>query len=207
MRQHINLYRAEFRNTKSTFGATSIAAGCAAVVVAMLVAYIFAIGQLSGIDKELQIVDHQESAALKQLEQMQPLIGAVSGEQTWAQRLDDATRALEEKQLVLSLVQGSTLGDTLGFSRYLRSLARQDTDGLWLTRISLSALGNRNRLQGKALRAELVATYLQRLADEPPFARQRFNQFQIEGPADGDAAVTFSMHSDDQLVANMVDRQ
>jgi hypothetical protein len=186
---------------------TSIAAGCAAVLVAMLVVYFFAIGQLSGIDKELQIVDHQESAALKQLEQMQPLIGAVSGEQTWAQRLDDATRALEEKQLVLSLVQGSTLGDTLGFSRYLRSLARQDTAGLWLTRISLSAHGNRNRLQGKALRAELVATYLQRLADEPPFARQRFNQFQIEGPADGDTAVTFSMHSDDQLVANRVDIQ
>lgn len=207
MHQQINLYRAEFRNTEPNFGATSIAIGCAAVVAAMLVVYVFAIGQLSGIDKELQIVSQQEAAALKQLERMQPLIGAVSGEQTWAQRLDDATRALEEKQLVLSLVQGSTLGDTLGFSRYLRSLARQDTDGLWLTHISLSAQGNRNRLQGKALRAELVATYLQRLAEEPPFARQRFNQFQIEGPASGEHAVTFSMNSDDQMAANVVNRQ
>lgn len=207
MHQQINFYRAEFRNTETNFGATSIAVGCAAVAIAMLVVYVFAVGQLSGIDKELQIVSQQEAVALKQLEKMQPLIGAVSGEQTWAQRLDDATRALEEKQLVLSLVQGSTLGDTLGFSRYLRSLARQDTDGLWLTRISLSAQSNRNRLQGKALRAELVAMYLQRLADEPPFARQRFNQFQIEGPSSGENAVTFSMDSDDQLVAGMVDRQ
>lgn len=207
MRQQINFYSAEFSNTETSFGAQSIAAGCAAVVIAMLVVYGFAIGQLSGIDKELQIVNRQEAATLEHLEKMQPLIGTVSGEQTWAQRLDDATRALEEKQLVLSLVQGSTLGDTQGFSRYLRSLARQDTDGLWLTHISLSALGNRNRLQGKALRAELVATYLQRLADEPPFARQRFKQFQIEGPASGENAVTFSMNSDDQLVANVVDRQ
>lgn len=207
MHQQINFYRAEFRNTETTFGATSIAAGCAAVALAMLVVYVFAVGQLSGIDSELQISSQQEDAALQRLEQMQPLIGAVSGQQTWAQRLDDATRALEEKQLVLSLVQGSTLGDTLGFSRYLRSLARQDTDGLWLTRISLSALSNRNRLQGKALRAELVATYLQRLADEPPFARQRFRQFQIEGPDDGETAVTFSMNSDDQLVANTVGGQ
>lgn len=207
MHQQINFYRAEFRNTETSFGATSIAAGCAAVVVAMFVVYVFAVGQLSGIDKELQIFSDQEDAALQRLEQMQPLVGALSGEQTWAQRLDDATRALEEKQLVLSLVQGSTLGDTLGFSRYLRSLARQDTDGLWLTQIRLSAQGNRNRLQGKALRAELVATYLQRLADEPPFARQRFNQFQIEGPEDGDAAVTFSMRSDDELLATVVSRQ
>lgn len=207
MHQQINFYRAEFRNTETSFGASSIAVGCAAVAAAMLVVYMFAIGQLSGIDKELQIFSYQEDAALQRLEQMQPLIGAVSGEQTWAQRLDDATRALEEKQLVLSLVQGSTLGDTLGFSRYLRSLARQDTDGLWLTRISLTAQGNRNRLQGKALRAELVATYVQRLADEPPFARQRFNQFQIEGPADGDTVVTFSMDSDDQLVASVVGGQ
>ena len=207
MHQQINFYRAEFRHSEATFGASSIAAGCAAIVVAMLVVYVFAMGQLSGIDNELQIVSQQEDAALRRLEQMQPLIGSLSGEQTWAQRLDDATRSLEEKQLVLSLVQGSTLGDTLGFSRYLRSLARQDTDGLWLTRISLSALGNRNRLQGKALRAELVATYLQRLANGGSFARQRFNQFQIEGPEDGETAVTFSMNSDDELIANVVNLQ
>lgn len=206
MHQQINFYRAEFRNPETSFGATSIAIGCAAVVVAMLLVYVFAVGQLSGIDKELHIVSQQEAAALEQLERIQPLIGAVNGEQTWSQRLDDATRTLEEKQLVLSLVQGSTLGDTLGFSRYLHSLARQDTDGLWLTRISLSAQGTRNRLQGKALRAESVATYLQRLAGEPPFARQRFNQFQIEGPSSGEQAVTFSMNSDDQLIANVVNR-
>lgn len=206
MQQQINFYRAEFRDTHSAFAATTIALGCAAIALAMFVAYVFAVGQLSGIDRELDIVNQQEQAALQRLEQIQPLISAVSGEQTWAERLDDATRALEEKQLVLSLVQGSALGDTLGFSRYLRSLARQDTDGVWLTNISLSAQGDRNRLQGKALRAELVATYLRHLADEPPFARQRFNQFQINGPDDGGTIVTFSMNSDDQLVAGVVNR-
>ena len=107
---------------------------------------------------------------------------------------------------MLGLVQGSTLGDTLGFSRYLGSLARQDTEGLWLTQIQLSALGDKNQLQGKALRAELVATYLQNLTEEPAFSAQRFNQFQIDGPEQTRAGiVTFSMNSEAQLDAGMAD--
>lgn len=205
MQQQINFYRAEFRREQRAFGANTMISACGAIALAMLLGYAFAAQKMSGIETELQIVNQQELAAIDRLEQLRPIVDAAAGERTWADRLDDATRTLEEKQLVLSLVQGSTLGDTLGFSRYLRSLARQDFEGLWLTRISLSALGNRNRLEGKALRAELVATYLQSLAAEPPFAKQRFHQFQIDGPEDGSGVVTFAMNSDDHLIAGSVE--
>jgi len=88
----------------------------------------------------------------------------------------------------------------------LRSLALRDTDGLWLTHISLSALGDKTRLEGKALRADLVPAYLQSLAEEPPFAAQRFHQFQIEGPEKPNGGnVTFSMYSETPLLAGATD--
>jgi hypothetical protein len=203
MRQEINFYQPEFRNEEPIFGAKTLIKGSGAIVLTMLLAYAFAAQKIASIDNELAIVSQQEVAAMTRLEKIRPVINAVSGEQSWADRLEEATQSLEQKQLVLSLVQGSTLGDTLGFSRYLRSLARQDTDGLWLTQINLSASRDKNRLQGKALRAELVATYLQNLAEEPPFAAQRFYQFQIDGPDKDDSGiVTFSMDSDANLIAS-----
>ena len=203
MHQQINFYQPEFRNLQAVFGAMTLLKACGAIILTMVFVYVFATQKLTNVENELQIVSQQEVATIERQKKIQPVVRAVSGELSWSERLDDATRSLEEKQLVLSLVQGSKLGDTLGFSRYLRSLARQDTDGVWLTQIRLSALGDKNQLHGKALRADLVASHLQSLADEPPFATQRFHQFQIEGSDDkNDSIVTFSMNSESQMIAS-----
>ncbi len=206
MHQQINLYQSGFRAVHQIFGATTLLIGSGVIMLAMLVTYVLALHKLSSIASELQIVSNQETAAIERLQNLRPAIAAVSGVKSWSERLDDATHSLREKELVLSLVRGSTLGNTQGFSRYLISLSRQDTDGLWLTHISLSALGDKTRLEGQALRAELVPAYLQSLAAEPPFAEQRFHQFQIDGPEEPTGGiVTFSMSSDAQLLADVVD--
>ncbi len=203
MRQQINFYNAEFSTGPKIFGAATLLIGCGVIILAMVLSYVFALQQQGGITSKLEIVRNQEKAAIERLQNLRPTITAVGGDQNWAERLEEATRSLREKQLVLSLVQGSTLGATQGFSGHLISLARRDTDGLWLTHIRLSALGDKTRLEGKAMRAELVPAYLQSLAEEPPFATQRFHQLQIEGSEDPtDGIVTFSMNSEAGLLAD-----
>ncbi|MEQ8205624.1 MAG: PilN domain-containing protein, partial [Woeseia sp.] len=97
------------------------------------------------------------------------------------------------------------LGDANGFARHLRSLARQTMPGLWLTNIALSAKGERIWLQGEALRADLVPSYLQYLADEEPFAAQRFHRLEIDRAGDETAqTVSFVVTSDATLKANEV---
>lgn len=177
----------------------------ATITLAMLLGYAFSAQQLETFELELQSVARQETAAVARLERLQPVIAAISDGKSWLERLDDATRLLEEKQLVLSLVQGSSFGDTRGFSRHLRSLARLKVDGIWLTGIRFSALGDSTRLQGRALRPGLVPAYLQYLAEEPPFSTQRFHKFQIdsvEGQSSG--SVSFSVSSDAEFLAQAV---
>lgn len=201
MKQEINFYRGQFRSERRIFGTATMLGACVAILATMLMMYAFARQEVGSLDNELHNLSLQQDAALRRLDQLQPLLIAAGAGQTWAQRLDEANSTLQQKQLVLSLVQGSVLGDTHGFSRYLRSLARQDVEELWLTRVILSPSGDQTKLQGNALRAEVVATYLQGLAQEPPFARQRFNQFQIETFEDQDDIVFFSMNSDPQTIA------
>ena len=203
MNQQINFYQAEFRPQTHLFPAWFMLQATAIIIVGMALMYVFAQQRIDSVQHELSIVARQESVVLERLQNIGPLINAVTGEKNWSEQLDDSLRMLAERQAVLNLIQGSTLGDTKGFSRHLRALSRQDIDGLWLTHIALSAMGDKTRLEGRAIRAELIPLYVQGLASELPFAEQRFHHFQIDSPVDeGETALSFSMDSDLLLTAD-----
>ncbi len=208
MQQQINFYRADYRRVTENFTTGSLLIACGVIVLAIFLAYGFAMYKLTGIERELQTVNNQEEAAIVRLEKFQPSMNAASGDKSWEVRLEEARRSLRDQQLVLGLVRDSSLGNIQGFSHHLKALARQDTDGLWLSYIRLSALGDNTVLEGQALRADMVPAYLQDLAEEPPFATQRFNQLQIERLEDesGDV-VTFSVNNNEQLLADILDSQ
>jgi len=208
MNQQINLYLAQYRPQMRMFPAAFMLNVTGIAVFAMLALYWFAEQRVDGIQQELEIVARQEAVALERLQDIGPLINAVTGETNWSQQLDDSLRMLAERQAVLNLIQGSALGDTQGFSRHLRALARQDIEGIWLTHIALSALGDKTRLEGRAIRAELIPLYVQYLTAEPPFAKQRFHRFQIDSPVDDEGtALTFSMDSEILLADSQVNER
>lgn len=195
MTQNINLFPPELRPQARAFSAAFIVKTAGILIVLLALITVFAENGLHDIEREIEIVALQEAAAIEQLQDLGALITAITGEKSWAAQLDDAMRVLREREAVLTLIQGTTLGDTQGFSRHLRALARQDIDGIWLTYITLSALGDKTRLEGRATRAELIPLYVQDLTAEPPFARQRFQHFQITSPENGETALYFSMDS------------
>jgi hypothetical protein len=203
MNQQINLYQIQYRPQTRMFPAWVMLQATAILLVGMFLMTLFAQQRVDGIEQELEIVARQESVALERLQNIGPLINAVTGEINWSEQLDDSLRMLAERQAVLNLIQGSTLGDTKGFSRHLRALARQDIEGIWLTRIVLSALGDKTRLEGRAIRAELIPMYVQDLTAKTPFAEQRFHRFQIDSPVDDETTLTFSMNSDVSVIGDM----
>jgi hypothetical protein len=215
MEQQINFYRTEFKKKETNLSSASMLMICGVFVVLMVAAYGFAMYQFTAIELELKTVKREEKAAIVRLENFQPTVDSASGDMTWAERLEEAKRSFRDQQLVLTMVRDSAWGDTEGFSRHLTSLARQNTDGLWLSYIRLSALGDDTQLEGRALRAGLVPAYLQNLALELPFSEQRFNQFQIGRPEDEEGGakqanenmVIFSMNSGDQLLAEILSSQ
>ena len=163
MQQQINFYRSEYRTIRQEFSSGMLLATCGAIVVAMFAVYGFSMYKALGIDRELKIVTDQEQAAIARLENFQPNMGAGGGDQSWEQRLEEARRSLRDQQLVLGMVADSSLGDTQGFSPHLTSLARQNTEGLWLTYIRLSSLGDntprsRSPIQISVLEAEARRT-------------------------------------------------
>ena len=216
MQQQINFYRSEFMPKKKQLGSGMLLAGCGVIIALMIAAFGYVTYELAAVKAELHTVNGQEQAAIQRLENFSAEGDGSSGDKSWEERLADAKRSLRDQQIVLTMVRDSAWGDIDGFSRHLRSLARQNIDGLWLSYIRLSALGDNTQLEGQALRAALVPVYLQSLSLEEPFAEQRFNQFQIDRPteeeggakqASGDT-LTFVLSSEtDELLAGMGDSQ
>ncbi len=208
MKQQVNFYKSEFVLQKPMFTANTMLAGVAVLATAMLLVYLYAGQQLVSIENERAIAAVQEQSALAQLEKLQPLINAHRGDRTWEQRLQEANDQLANKERVLNAVRGTRFGDSRGFSRHLRSLARSDIDGVWLTQIRLSASGDDTRLEGRAKIAQQVPAYLQFLAAELPFATQRFHHFQIDGvDSQTEGNVRFSVTSDAALAAQLEQAQ
>ena len=215
MYQQINFYRSDFIAGKDRLGAGTLLAMGGVLVVGMVAAYLYATYELMSIKAELKTVKNQEQAAVERLANFNPNADAANSGESWSKRLEDAKRSLRDQELVLTMVVDSSLGDIDGFSRYLTSLARMNTDGLWLSKVRLSALGDNTQLVGQALRPEIIPIYLQRLAEEEPFSAQRFHQFLIDRPQDGSGGtkqssgdyVSFSLSSESVILANAGDSQ
>ncbi len=196
MDQQINLYTAEFRPETNAFQSMFMFQAAGILIFALLCITLFARHEVSGVDREIELVAKLETSAIERLQSVGPLIASMTGERTWTEQLDDATRMLAERQAVLNLIRSTTLGNTDGFSGKLYALARQDVDGIWLTRIMLAAGTQSTRIEGRAFRAELIPAYVQDLTDEPAFSNLRFHRFQIDSPLDDSgSALTFSMDS------------
>lgn len=209
MYQQVNFYRTEFLSRKDRLGAGALMAFGGVLIVGMIAAYLYATYEMMSVKSKLKTAEGQERAAITRLENFDPNAEAGGGQTSWEQQLEQAKLALRDQELILNMVADSSLGDIDGFSRYLTSLARMNTDGLWLSRIRLSAMGDNTQLEGQALRAELIPAYLQRLALEDPFADQRFYEFLIDRPEEEEGGakrasrdvVTFSVSSDAEFVA------
>lgn len=85
-----------------------------------------------------------------------------------------------------------------GFSAQLKSLAVARAEGMWLEEIHFSQ-GDREHisLKGKALRAVIVAEFLQNLADQQVFSGQSFEYLSVRSSEGDGSLLGFTIVSED----------
>ena len=101
-------------------------------------------------------------------------------------RLEGMVRVRNES---MAAINGGALGNTSGFSEYMRALARQPVSGLWLTGFSIAEGGAEVALRGRMLDAALLPRLLQRLSSEKVFEGKGFKTLVIGQLAAAEGAV------------------
>ena len=181
MSQQINLFSPIFR--KKGFSFTSPEAllygiGIAIAIVAASAVYLEHQLSIAQNDAQMTAAAHGQAAASHA-----GLVAELARQKPDA-ALDAEVAALEARlrgrQQIIDALNGGAVGNTEGFSNYMRAFSRQIVGGLWLTGFDIT--GNELALQGRTVSADLVANYLTLLNQEKSLRGRQFAALRISQP-------------------------
>jgi hypothetical protein len=190
MAQQLNLIDPSFRRNSNRLNVRTMLIAAASVYVLLVV-----LNGAAGKDRRALEVRKNEAenrlvVAKAELEKAT----AAAKKRDPDKRLVDEIARLELKlqvhREVLAALETGGLGDPDGFSRYLTALAKQRVDGVWLTRIAVSAADSQLVLAGRMLRAELLPAYIRVLNRDEALRGKRFGELRLvtQRAFDDDAA-------------------
>ena len=190
MPQQINLYNPAFEAKRALMSLKGAVAGW--VVIAALVV-VFAGYQMIS----LRSVEQQERELARQVAAAQADAQRLGGEMASRRHdpriTEEVTRLEGEvkgRQEVMNMLGSGGLGDTRGFSDHLKAFARQSFEGVWLTGLSIATAGRDVSVEGRALQAAYVPSYLKRLNGENAMQGHPFSELLIQEPAPDPGAKT-----------------
>lgn len=193
MIQQVNLYLPIFRKEEKILSATAMLQSCAIIIAGLMLFYVYASWQLSGLEDELVSTRIQQDLKIKRIDELGRKYPVKVKSRTLEREVDRLNAEHEGKQRLIQALFGRSIGNTSGFSAYLEGLARRRAQGMWLTGISFKDGAANMTIKGSALRPELVPVFIQQLSREKPFSGIEFRNFFMERPKDDPARVDFTL--------------
>lgn len=182
MSQQINLLNPAFRKKLELFTALML-------VQALIVLTLIMAGAYAYQNRQVTLLAKQAQAGVISLEQERVRLVKVAAEYAPRQknvalekRVTELEQLLKGEEAVLEVLQSGSLGNTEGYSSYMRAFARQTVNGLWLTGFSIKGAGKDMAIGGRTLRSELVPAYIQRLNQEAVTQGRAFAALEIQQP-------------------------
>ena len=165
MSQQINLFDPSMRTRRPLFTAGTIALAIGVVVAGMLGMHDFARKDLAKAEALRDAADTRVIALRAQLAS----IGSQSRRDSDKALLDEIARVdarVKNWHELLERLRGAGIGNTEGHASFLEALAREQTDGVWLTNIAIGGAAGGFSIKGRVLRPDLLTGYLQSLSRE-----------------------------------------
>lgn len=190
MSQQINLCNPLFRKQEKYFSAATMIQSLIIILVGALLFYAYLQYQYRDLVKQTQQMSQRQTEAQQQLTQAAATMGIRKPSQQLIDNVAAAERALHAQQVILDLLKTGDMGNQTGFSAYFQALSRQTVHGLWLTGFDVTGTGSQISLNGRALQAELISQFINKLKKEPQFIGANFTTFEISQPKPATASNT-----------------
>jgi len=193
--QQVNLYTDAFKPQKITLPLEHIVLLTALSILIVIAATFWVNASLAQdeqrVHKEQQRIEKMSNQLMK-LEEKAKLLRQDDSLVAANKRL---SAKLEARRQMINVLDSVVVKDDEGFSNLLLSLARQKTDGLWLTGIHVGASGQDMTIEGTTLNAKAVPAYLQNLRNESGFIGRTFTLFNLDADPKKPSRLDFSLRS------------
>lgn len=182
MSRQINLINPALRRTRDWFSAAPLATVAGALLLIVVAAAVSARVSAFQQHKEAEELVASQKQAQEALLVTTQQFAARKPDPKVAAELESARALVQRQQEILEKLDSGAVGDTKGFSEYLRGFARQVPQGLWLTGFSIGAAGRDMEVRGRMVSPPLLTEYVRRLNAESAFRGHSFAGLQIQTP-------------------------
>jgi hypothetical protein len=186
MSQQINLFNPIFMKQKKYFSVITMLQALGLIVAGSAVFYGYAAYQVAQLAQ--QSAETTKRYALEQ-NRLARYVAEYSPQKA-TQQLEQEVRKLEAQtaiqQSLIATLKSGAIGNTTGYSEYMRAFARQVVPGLWLSGFNIEGDGAQISLQGGVIKPSLVPAYIQRLNREKIMQGRSFAALQMQQPKDQD---------------------
>ena len=180
MSQQINLFNPIFMKQRKYFSLLAMLQALGMIIAGSLIFYGYAIYQVDWLNRQ-----SQENTKRYNAEQLRlaSYMAEFSPQQS-NQLLQDEVQRLEkqtaEQNEIIETLKSGAVGNTTGYSEYMRAFSRQVVQGLWLTGFKVTGDAAQISLSGGVLNPELLPAYIQRLGKERIMQGKTFSTLKMQ---------------------------
>lgn len=203
MSQQINLFNPIFLKQKKYFSVVTMLQAMGLIVVGAAIFYAYANHQVRQMSEQMQGMtaryESEQKRFITYTNEFSP--------QRANQQLNDELSGLEaqftSQDKLISTLKSGAIGNTKGYSEFMRAFARQAVNGLWLTGFDINGDGAHMSIQGAVTNPQLLPAYIQRMNQEEIMRGKTFSVLQMKQAQGVDekspprAYVEFTMQSTD----------
>lgn len=182
MSAQINLYHPRFLKVHDWLNLGNLVLAVVLVAGAMMAWTLIARGEATQRQAEATAASAALDAAKAAVEAATLQATRSANPQLLAE-VTDAQSALVHREEIARLLESGAVGNSDGFSEFLRGFARQAPAGLWLTGFSLGAGGSDMEIRGSTYDEKIVPDYIRRLGAEKTFQGRQFSALSLQREA------------------------
>ncbi|MDO8466008.1 MAG: PilN domain-containing protein [Gallionella sp.] len=201
MSQQINLFNPIFMKQRKYFSLLTMLQALGMIVVGSLFFYGYAIYQVGELGKQSEESTKRYNAEEVRLARFTAEFSPQQASQALQEEMRRMEKQVADQAELVEIIKSGAVGNTTGYSEYMRAFARQVVQGLWLTGFRITGDATQLSLSGKVLSPELLPAYIQRLGKESIMQGKTFSTLQMQQPKvdanQGDVAryVEFTLRS------------
>ena len=190
MSQQINLFNPIFLKQKKYFSAVTMLQALGLIVLGSALFYAYAVYQVAQLSRQSEETTKRYAAEQARLVNFSNEFSLQRSGQMLEDELKQVEAQAKSQDAVLTTLRSGVIGNTEGYSEYMRAFARQSVNGLWLTAFDITGDGAQMSLSGAVVNPQLVPSYIQRLGKEKIMRGKTFSTLQMQQPKkDGDRLV------------------
>ena len=184
MSQQINLFNPVFLKQRKYFSLLAMLQALALIVLGSLFLYGYAQYQVKQLERQSEESGKRFKAEQARLAQYTSEFSPQQANLALQAEIRQLEKDLAEQTRVVDTLKSGSVGNTTGYSQYMRAFSRQSVQGLWLTAFHLTGDAAQISLSGRVLDPALLPGFIQRLGKEQVMQGKSFATLQMQQPKD-----------------------